>query len=56
MFSMQDVVDVEALRNKVNNVHEKFDSVLKEVGVKGNFSYEEGDDVVAVVSMTLSLC
>ena len=47
MFSMPDVIDVDALRRKAHKVHEEFDSILKSEGVQGDWHYTEGGDVVA---------
>lgn len=50
IFSMPDVVDVEAIRNKENKVHEEFDSAIKAAGIKGDWHFAGGGDVVTEVA------
>ena len=50
MFSIPDAVDVGSFRDKAHKVHEEFDSAIKAAGVKGDWNYTEGGNVVAEVA------
>lgn len=50
MLSMPEIVDVESLRNKVQNVRQKFEATVKTSGLIANWNYSECKDIATEVA------